>query len=225
MDLIPECDVVYDIGCDHAWLPVALIQAGRCRSAVAVDRRPAPLARARRHVAWAGLQDRIQVCQTNGLEGLHPGPDDVIVIAGLGGAETVDVLDKAKDRLIFFRLILQPTRSPADLRRWLRRANLTILAETLCADRGRVYLNLAVARPQELPLMLSGPDGLLPRDWIGAVLPERRLEGDTAYLERLERHLTQRRIGIPDTAAAAAAVADLLARRRAEDAAAVNRQL
>ena len=61
--------VVADIGTDHAYLPVYLVQKGICPAGIAADLRSGPLAAARAHVAEVGLTDRIALRLGDGLNG------------------------------------------------------------------------------------------------------------------------------------------------------------
>ena len=63
---------VADIGTDHAYLPLYLVEQGLCPSAIASDVRPGPADSARRHVSEAGLSDRIAVRLGDGLVGIAP---------------------------------------------------------------------------------------------------------------------------------------------------------
>ena len=50
-DFVRPGAVVADVGTDHAYLPIALCQSGRARSAVASDINEGPILRAREHGA------------------------------------------------------------------------------------------------------------------------------------------------------------------------------
>ncbi len=52
--------VAADVGCDHGYLSIRLIQEGRFEKMLAMDLREGPLAAAKEHVAEAGLSDRIE---------------------------------------------------------------------------------------------------------------------------------------------------------------------
>ena len=46
-----------DIGCDHGYLPIYLIQRRRIPRAIAMDVRPGPLSKARENIEAYGLLD------------------------------------------------------------------------------------------------------------------------------------------------------------------------
>ena len=56
-DLVDDGMVVADIGTDHGYIPIALVQEGRCPRAVAMDINIGPLDRARAHIQAAELSE------------------------------------------------------------------------------------------------------------------------------------------------------------------------
>ena len=176
--LVAPCDVVYDIGTDHARLPIYLVQSGCCRTAVAADLRHGPLRQAQANIREQQLQPLIRTVQTDGLAGLEPGPDDVVILAGLGGLEIRRILDDAPPCR---RLVVQAMKHLPVLRDWLCRQGYRIQAEKLALDRGRYYPVLA-AQWQGAPLRLSPLEA-----WIGPCLLRQPLPAE--YLERLHRQL------------------------------------
>lgn len=141
-DWVPACGRVLDIGTDHALLPIWLLQDGRCSRAQASDLRKGPAERALYNARLHAVGDRLEVSVRDGLGGQAINPDDVIIMAGLGGMEMIHILDTrpVQEGL----LILQPQRSLPELRVWLAVEGYTILTEKLCQDRGHFYILLKV---------------------------------------------------------------------------------
>ena len=81
-DLVTEGNRLVDVGCDHGYLPVYLIQQKKIPSAIAMDVRKGPLSRAQEHIRQYGLEEYIQTRLSDGLEGLKAGEGDTLVIAG-----------------------------------------------------------------------------------------------------------------------------------------------
>ena len=100
---------VADIGTDHAYIPIYLIQENRAECAVAMDVNRGPLQRAKEHILQYGLEDRIDTRLSDGLAALSAGEADSVIIAGMGGPLTVRILEEGADRLEnCAELILQP---------------------------------------------------------------------------------------------------------------------
>lgn len=57
-DLVPVCESMADIGTDHGYLPIYLVQEGRARRAIACDVNDGPLTRAREDVSSSGFHVR-----------------------------------------------------------------------------------------------------------------------------------------------------------------------
>ena len=144
--LVRQGSRLADIGTDHAYLPVHLVQAGVCPSAIASDIGEGPLDAACRTVTENGLTSEIALRLGNGLATVSAGEVEDIAIAGMGGETIVMILEatpwvKNKD----IRLILQPMTRAEDLRRWLLHNGFTILEEHLIIDGRHLYPVMAAA--------------------------------------------------------------------------------
>ncbi|MBR0447252.1 MAG: SAM-dependent methyltransferase [Clostridia bacterium] len=133
-----------DIGTDHAYLPVHLVQAGVCPSAIASDIGAGPLEAARRTVAENGLTSEIALRLGDGLATVTVDEVEDIAIAGMGGETIAAILEAApwvKDARL--RLILQPMTRAEDLRRWLLTNGFSVIEEHLIIDGRHLYPVLA----------------------------------------------------------------------------------
>ena len=145
-DLTPEGARVADVGTDHAWLPIALVAAGRATSAIGIDRLPGPLRHAQQHVARAGLRDRVALRLGDGLRPLGPNEADAVIMAGMGGLNMAQILREAAPSTLatIHTLILQPNCDLAALRAHLLDTGWHIHHEQLVEARGRFYVTLLV---------------------------------------------------------------------------------
>lgn len=87
-DFVPPCACAADIGTDHGYLPVWLLQNGVVQTAIAADIHVGPLANARKSAAAYDLEERVRFVQADGLQFPDAQAADVITIAGMGG-ETI----------------------------------------------------------------------------------------------------------------------------------------
>lgn len=85
---------VIDVGCDHAYLCIALVRQG-VELAWASDLRPGPLAAAREHIRQMGETERIRTVLCPGLESFSPEDADTVVICGMGGELMASILQAA----------------------------------------------------------------------------------------------------------------------------------
>ena len=84
-NLITPGNVVCDVGCDHGFLSIYLVQNKISPKVIAMDVRSGPLSRCAEHVAQYGLDQYITMRLSDGLERLQPGEAETMVCAGMGG--------------------------------------------------------------------------------------------------------------------------------------------
>ena len=138
-DMVPEGCRLADVGTDHGYLPVYLLQRGRIRGAVAADIGAEPLAHARRTAEAYGVTG-IDFRLCDGLQDIAPDEVDTVVIAGMGGETIITILESApwtKDGA--HTLLLQPMTKAADLRRWLSVNGYRFTEERLVWDKNYLY--------------------------------------------------------------------------------------
>lgn len=143
-DLVGSCDLLADIGTDHAHLPVAMIQWGRCNRAFACDVNEGPLLRAKSAVEKYGLSHQISLIRSDGLHAVPP-QYDALVIAGMGGDLIARILYECPPTCAE-KIILQPMTKPEVLRRFLFRHGYSILRERAVTEGEKRYVLLSVSR-------------------------------------------------------------------------------
>lgn len=149
--LLPANGGLVDVGTDHGHIPVYMLQRGFMGRVCATDIRQGPLDAARRTAWEAGLDDLIEFSLTDGLDGIDGARLGSVVIAGMGGENIANILERAtwtkEDRL----LVLQPMSKGSILRRYLARNGYRIESESLVED-GPVYELLTARGGKEPPL-------------------------------------------------------------------------
>lgn len=148
--LVPQGSRFADIGTDHAYLPVWLLEQGVIASAVAGDIAAGPCQAARTTVAMHGAASSIAVRQGSGLAVLSPGEEDCIAICGMGGSTIISIL--AADMAVAKgaqRLLLQPMAGAAALRRWLVAQGWCITREALVDDEPHFYEIICAERAEK----------------------------------------------------------------------------
>ena len=130
-----------DIGTDHAYLPIDLIKRSKIDFSIASDVAKGPLDNAKKDIAEAGLQDKIETRLGSGLETLRESDNlDTIVIAGMGGKLMSDLLEQAKNSgKLYPTLILEPNIGEPGVRRWLMKNNYEIVKEEVIEVSGHIY--------------------------------------------------------------------------------------
>lgn len=131
--------VVADVGTDHAYIPIWLLQSGTSPRAVATDIKAGPLRNAAQDAEKHGVSDRLTLTLCDGLAGVDPESVDTVIAAGMGG-ETIRNILAAAPWSLGKRLILQPQTKHYELRRWLREHGRCVADAALSCDAGRLYL-------------------------------------------------------------------------------------
>ena len=131
-------DVVCDIGTDHGYLPVYLLQCGRCARAVVTDIHAAPLDSARSTAAAAGVTDRVDFCLCDGSSGAEIDNVTDVVIAGMGG-EQISRIILSDARLREKHIITQPMTKIVQMRRELLQGGFSIEHEAAVVCGRHIY--------------------------------------------------------------------------------------
>ena len=133
--------IVADIGCDHAFTSIYLVEEKLARGAIAIDINKEPLKRAWQHIQESGMEEYISVRLSNGARGLKKGEADTILISGMGGAliasileESINIIKDAKE------LVLSPQSEIYLVRHFLHDNGFKIVSEEMVKEQGKFYV-------------------------------------------------------------------------------------
>ena len=138
--LIGEGERLADVGTDHGYVPIYLVERKHIPSAIAMDIRTGPLERAREHIRMYGMEDYIQTRLSDGVAALKPGEADTILIAGMGGGLVKHILESG--RVICEQahgLVLQPQSELPKVRRFLMENGYVTEREEMVMEDGKYY--------------------------------------------------------------------------------------
>ncbi len=149
-------DRVADIGCDHGYLGIHLLQTGLARSVIAADVNEMPLQSARRNAAKYGVGDKMTFYLSDGVRNI-PRDFDVMVCAGIGADTMVSILEAAPWlRAEQYRLVLQCQSKTPILRQYLSEAGWRITEETVLRDGRFLYTVMEVIWQPDYPRLTVG---------------------------------------------------------------------
>lgn len=144
--LVSEGKRVADIGTDHGYIPVYLLNKGTVPFAILADVNKGPLENARKEVRHNKLSDKTDLRLGSGIEVLNKEEVDEVIIAGMGGILISELLEAKKEvSHSVEKLILQPMQAQEELRKYLLNNGYEILDEVLVKEDFRVY-EIIVAR-------------------------------------------------------------------------------
>lgn len=138
--MVTSGGVLADIGTDHGYVPIALLQRQKIKRAIAMDVNKGPLARAKENIAAAHLEELIQTRLSDGTEALQPGEADSILIAGMGGELVIHILSEGEEVCRSAKeLILQPQSDLRKVRAYLREHHYKIVDEDMVCEDEKYY--------------------------------------------------------------------------------------
>lgn len=139
-ELIGNEKVLADIGCDHGYLPIYLLENKCISYAYACDVRDGPLESARKNIIKYGLSAKTELVKSDGLKSLYDKRVDVISICGMGGRLIAKILEDSQDYAKNVgKLVLQPMTEAYVLREYLRDNGFEIKNEALARENDRFY--------------------------------------------------------------------------------------
>lgn len=136
---------VVDVGTDHAYLPIYLVQKGTAKSALVLDRLDGPLGNAKKNIKKYEVENLVKTRLSNGLSNVSEKEADTVIIAGMGAENIINILRntnwiKSNKKT----LILQPMTKDYLLRTYLIDNSFITLKEELATESKKVYLVLKV---------------------------------------------------------------------------------
>ena len=149
-------DRVADVGCDHGYLSIHLLQTGIASHVYASDVRQGPLSSAKRNAEIYGITDRIAFFLSDGVQNL-PRDFDTLVCAGMGGDTMISILSAAPWlKTDSYRLILQCQSKTPSLRRYLSESGWMISREIALRDGRFLYTVMEALWQPESPKLTAG---------------------------------------------------------------------
>lgn len=137
-------DRVADVGTDHGYLGIWLLQQGIASSVIASDIVPGPLSAAERNAEKYGFTHKMKCYLSDGVQSI-PRDFDVLVCAGMGGDTIISILGAAHWlKSSQYRLILQCQSKAPLLRHYITDRGWRIAQETVVRDGRFLYTVMEV---------------------------------------------------------------------------------
>ncbi|MGI6778641.1 MAG: tRNA (adenine(22)-N(1))-methyltransferase [Acetivibrionales bacterium] len=137
---VSPCNIICDIGTDHAYIPIYLVLNGISAKAVATDVKEGPVLIAEKNIRKYKLEHAIQTRVGYGLECINDEEAEVIIIAGMGGMMIHDILEAGIEKAKKSNsIILQPMNAIEVVREWLFSNGFDIYDEGLAREGTRIY--------------------------------------------------------------------------------------
>lgn len=154
---------VCDVGCDHGFVSIYLVQNQLASKVFAMDVGEGPLSRAKAHISEYGLDDRIETRLSDGLCKISEDDRvDTVIMAGMGGLLIQRIIHDALQRnLVIREFVLQPQSAVEQLRFFLRTHAYVVTEEDMILEDGKYYPVMKVCRQSTLPTGATGKENVM----------------------------------------------------------------
>lgn len=151
-DMVVCVGVAADVGTDHGYIPIYLIETHKCKKVIAMDINEGPLLRASEHITERGLGIYIETRQSDGVAALAPFEVQTVVLAGMGGGLMIRILEEGKTVFdTVLNLVLQPQSEIGKVRKYLIEHGYRIEMEDIVKEDGKFYPLMQVVHGLEQP--------------------------------------------------------------------------
>ncbi|MCR4611921.1 MAG: class I SAM-dependent methyltransferase [Lachnospiraceae bacterium] len=185
--LLDMGNVICDVGCDHGYLPIKLIESGNYNKAIAMDINEGPLNKASENIDKFGLSDCIETRLSDGVKSLRQDEADAVSICGMGGNVMMHIFDDGKEVLSHLdKIVIQPQSEYMTLHNYILLQGYAIVDEDIVFEDGKYYFAWKLKYTGE---SLSDADGTI-KEKPGYYHSVNLLEqGNETYRAYLEYHL------------------------------------
>lgn len=195
-NMVNPCEVAADIGCDHGYVSMALINEGKAKRVIACDVNKGPLEAASLNIRASHMEGQIETRLADGLHKLSKEDAvNTIIIAGMGGRLMERILSEGLEIVKdVTQLVLQPQSELFLVRKWLRLNGFIINDEKALIDDGKHYFIISAVKGEteltsehlqdiydEFSKLLINRNDVILRSYL-----EMLLENNTGYLEKIE---------------------------------------
>ena len=147
--MISPGGVIADIGTDHGYVPIYLIENNICEKVFAADINKGPLERAEEHIREHGLKDRITTVLSNGMEKLGGNNINKVIIAGMGGELICKIMDESPIMDEIEEIVLSPHSDIYKVRKNIISNNFSIVDEKMVKDSEKYYIVIRAVKTMD----------------------------------------------------------------------------
>ena len=138
LELCPSSNIYADIGCDHGYITLNLLQCNKAKKVFAIDIHPDSLLKAYILLKDNNLLDKAEFLVSDGFKALSQENRNLIdcaIIAGMGGQEIIKILNIYQPS----KLVLQPMKNSFELRQYLQENGYFINKDFIIKDKDKFY--------------------------------------------------------------------------------------
>ena len=137
-DMVPS-GVAADVGSDHGKLIMSLFEGGIISKGYAIENKKGPYTRLVKAIEDSGCQDHIIPMFSDGISEL-PKDVDIVILAGMGGINIIDILKAHLGKLKNVRTIIVDAHNAIpEMRKAVCKMGYIIADEDIIQDGGKYY--------------------------------------------------------------------------------------
>ena len=137
-DMVPS-GVAADVGSDHGKLIISLFEGGVISKGYAIENKKGPYTRLVKAIEDSGYQDHIIPMFSDGISEL-PKDVDIVILAGMGGINIIDILKAHLGKLKNVRTIIVDAHNAIpEMRKAVCKMGYIIADEDIVQDGGKYY--------------------------------------------------------------------------------------
>ena len=134
-----NCNHIVDVGSDHGYLSIALVQNNKCNFVTNIDINSAPLLVGQNNAIKLGLGNKINFCLNNGLKGIKLEPlVDAISISGMGANNIISIIQNNNDN-IPIQYVVQANNNSFQIREFIKQMDYFINNEIIVMENKITY--------------------------------------------------------------------------------------
>ena len=134
-------DKVIDVGCDHAYLDIYLVQMGISDKIYVCDVNANALQNGIDNIEKYELSANITPIHGYGIEKAVYYDVDTLIISGMGAKNMIEIMSSPYLNR-FYKLILQSNNNHDELRKFLAKSGFSIVFEEIVEDAKKTYINI-----------------------------------------------------------------------------------
>lgn len=163
-----------DIGSDHGYLPVWLVQNEIVDHAAACDIADGPLQACLSTVQLSHTEDKISVKKGDGLEPILHQSFDIIAICGMGGNLICNILNAHLEDVFVNTLVIEANVNEPLVRSWLNKHHWKIVDETIIEDLHHYYEVIVATKGEQClkekeiffgPILMKTKGNIFKKKW------------------------------------------------------------
>ena len=145
--LLTKGNVVADIGCDHAYTSIYMIQQNIATHVIAMDINQGPLEKAKENIKKYNCNSEIETRRSDGAQKLALHEVDAILMSGMGGPLMCKILEDSKTVIQeLSEMVLQPQSEIYQLRHYLHDHGWKIVKEDMIIEDHKFYTMMKVIK-------------------------------------------------------------------------------